>query len=457
MAVRIWVGLLLAAAFMLVACGDSDDAAQQTAAEQEPQTAAEQQQGQAQPEAQAQGQAAAQAQGQSEAQAEAQAEVGEQGPLRIGLLLDFSGGLAEFCAEMRLGVELAIKHLNEGGGVFGQPVELLVADTKLEPLLGVEEARRLVEVEQVHAIVGALSSAVTLPVAESVSGPSGIPQIAMGTSPQLSIADDNDFLFRTTLSDVTQAPVLAQLIRDRGFDNIGVIYRDDPWGQGFADALAASWDGAAELVAIDPTAFSFLSELQHSARNGAQALVLLAFTVESEIILREAIEHGVYEQFVFGPVGRSLSLLNAVGVEYLADMYGTGPIPSPPTDSSEAWAADFEAEYGRPVGEPYVKEAYDAVISLGLAAQRAGSAEGAAIRDQMRDVGAAPGTVVMAGSAGVAEGLRIAAAGGELDYQGAAVTLDWDQNGDLSRGYVGVWRFTPEAQIELVEAVPFGD
>ena len=48
----------------------------------------------------------------------------------------------------------------------------------------------------------------------------------------------------------------------------------------------------------------------------------------------------------------------------------------------------------------------------------------------------------------MAEGLRIAAAGGELD---------WDQNGDLSRGYVGVWRFTPEAQIELVEAVPFGD
>lgn len=451
MAVRMLVGLLLAAALVLAACGDSDDAAQQAAA-QEPPAAGEQAQQQ-----QGQAQAATQTQGQSEGQTVAQTGAGEQGPLRIGLLLDFSGGLAEFCAEMRLGVELAIKHLNEGGGVFGQPVELIVADTKLEPLLGVEEARRLVEVEQVHAIVGALSSAVTLPVAESVSGPSGIPQIAMGTSPQLSIADDNDFLFRTTLSDITQAPVLAQLIRDRGFDNIGVIYRDDPWGQGFADALAASWDGASELVAIDPTAFSFLSELQHSARNGAQALVLLAFTVESEIILREAIEHGVYEQFVFGPVGRSLSLLNAVGVEYLADMYGTGPIPSPPTDSSEAWAADFEAEYGRPVGEPYVKEAYDAVISLGLAAQRAGSAEGAAIRDQMRDVGAAPGTVVMAGSAGVAEGLRIAAAGGELDYQGAAVTLDWDQNGDLSRGYVGVWRFTPEAQIELVEAVPFGD
>lgn len=444
MPVRILIALLLAAMSILAACGDSDDAQQQVAAESTAQesSTAEQQAQQSQP--------------QPEAQSQPQAEASDQGPLRIGLLLDFSGGLAEFCAEMRLGVELAIKHLNDAGGVFGKPVELVVADTKLEPLLGVEEARRLLEVEQVHAIVGALSSAVTLPVAESVSGPSGIPQIAMGTSPQLTIADDNDFLFRTTLSDISQAPVLAQLIRDRGFDNIGVIYRDDPWGQGFADALAASWDGVAELVAIDATAFSFLSELQQSARNGAQALVLLAFTVESEIILREAIEHGVYEQFIFGPVGRSISLLNAVGVEYLADMYGTGPIPSPPTDSSRAWAIDFEAEYGRPVAEPYVKEAYDAVISLALAAQTAGSSEGAAIRDELRAVGAAPGTVVMAGTDGVAEGLRIAAEGGELDYQGAAVTVDWDENGDLSRGYVGIWRFTTEGTIELVEAVPFG-
>ena len=47
-------------------------------------------------------------------------------------------------------------------------------------------------------------------------------------------------------------------------------------------------------------------------------------------------------------------------------------------------------------------------------------------------------------------------AGGELDYQGAAVTLDWDEHGDLSRGYVGIWRFTREGSIELVEAVPYG-
>ena len=181
--------------------------------------------------------------------------------------------MAEFGEELRFGFELTIEHLNAAGGVLGRPVEFVIADSALEPLLGVEEARRLVEVEGVHAIVGPLASAVTLPVAESVTGPSRIPQIALGTSPLLTTADDDDFLFRTTLSDISQGPVIAQLIRDRGFSNVGALYRDDPWGQGFADALSASWDGPLELVAIDPRGTSFLAELQRSRRGGADRLL----------------------------------------------------------------------------------------------------------------------------------------------------------------------------------------
>ena len=291
-------------------------------------------------------------------------------PLKIGLLVDFTGGLAEFGEEMRLGFELAIEHINAAGGVLGRPVEFVIADSALEPLLGVEEARRLVEIEGVHAIVGPLASAVTLPVAESVTGPSRIPQIALGTSPLLTTADDDDFLFRTTLSDTSQGPVIAQLIRDRGFSNIGALYRDDPWGQGFADALSASWDGPLELVAIDPRGTSFLAELQRSGRGGAEALIVLAFAIEAEVIIREALEQGLYDQFLFGPGGNSLALLEAIGPEHLGGMYGTGPTPSPPTDSSAAWADSFEAKYGRAARTPYVKETYDAVIALALAPRR---------------------------------------------------------------------------------------
>lgn len=78
-----------------------------------------------------------------------------------------------------------------------------------------------------------------------------------------------------------------------------------------------------------------------------------------------------------------------------------------------------------------------------------------AIRDRLRAVGSGPGTVMHAGPEGVAAALRILAAGGTVDYQGAAATLDWDANGDLRRGHVGIWRFTADGRIEDLEAVPF--
>ena len=37
-----------------------------------------------------------------------------------------------------------------------------------------------------------------------------------------------------------------------------------------------------------------------------------------------------------------------------------------------------------------------------------------------------------------------------MDYDGAAVTLDWDERGDLRRGHIGIWRFTADEQIEDV-------
>ncbi len=167
--------------------------------------------------------------------AAAVARADEPAVLKIGLLMDFSSGSAEVNKDRRRAFDLAIKHLNDGGGVFGRPVAIAVGDTTTSPETAVEEARRLVEVEGVHAIVGPNSSANTLPVAERVIGSAGIPAITFSaSSPKLTDAADNDFLFRTAPSDVPQGPILARVAREQGFDNVGVLHVDDAWGQGLA-------------------------------------------------------------------------------------------------------------------------------------------------------------------------------------------------------------------------------
>ena len=377
-------------------------------------------------------------------------------PLKLGLLFNFSEGATARALDRKRAFDLAVKHLNAAGGVLGQPVEVAVGDSTRDPAAAVAEARRLVEETGIHALVGPNSSANTLPVAEQVTGPAGIPAITpSASSPLLTDAADRDFLFRTVLSDRAQGPVLARVTRERGVDNVGVIYRDDAWGAGLATAFADAWDGEISAVGFGRAQTTFLAELRRTAAAGAEGLVVIAFETEAVIIVREAIEHDLYRQFTFGDAARSPDVVREIGGQHLGGMYGTAGATAPDNPVAAAWDAAFVAEYGQLPAFAYVRETYDATIALALAAQAAGSTRGALIRDQLRAVGSAPGTVVSAGAEGVAAALRILAAGGAVDYEGAAVTLDWDRNGDLTRGHIGVWRFTADERIETLEAVPW--
>ena len=377
-------------------------------------------------------------------------------PLKLGLLLNFSEGSTGRAVDRKRAFDLAIGHLNAAGGVLGQQVAVAVGDSTLKPAAAVAEARRLVEAEGIHALVGPSSSANTLPVAEQVTGPAGIPTVTpSASSPKLTEAADGDFLFRTVLSDSAQGPVLARVTRERGYDNVGVLYRNDAWGAGLAAAFTDAWDREITVAGFDPAQTTFVPELRGTAAAGAEALVVIAFEAEAAIIIREAIDHGLYRQFTFGDAARSPAVVRAVGGKHLGGMYGTAGASAPDNPVAAAWEAAFVAEYGQLPVFTYVKETYDAAIALALAAQAAGSTSGALIRDQLRAVGSAPGTVVGAGAEGVAAALRILAAGGAVDYEGAAVTLDWDGNGDLTRGHIGIWRFTADERIETLEAVPW--
>ncbi|MDD9984093.1 MAG: ABC transporter substrate-binding protein, partial [Gammaproteobacteria bacterium] len=117
----------------------------------------------------------------------AAARTDEPTALKIGLLLDLSSGSTEVHRDRQRAFELAIRHVNEGGGVFGLPVTVAVGDATAEPEKAVAAARHLVEVEGVHAIVGPNASASALPVAERVIGPAAIPTVSFSaTSPALT-------------------------------------------------------------------------------------------------------------------------------------------------------------------------------------------------------------------------------------------------------------------------------
>ena len=382
-------------------------------------------------------------------------EADPSAPMKLGLLLDFADS-PETAADRKRGFDLAIKHINEGGGVLGRPVEGIAADATRKPGPAVAAARFLVEENGVHAIVGPNASGAALPIVEAVIGPGRVPTVSpSATSPQLTESPDDDFFFRTTLSDIAQGPVLARVTREQGYDNVGLIYIDDAYGQGLAASFEETWEGTLEAVAVGADQTTYLPQLRQSAIAGGRALVIISFEAQALEIVRQALDKGIYQRFFFGDAAKRERLVREIGGALLGNMYGTAGSAAPDSQATVEWEESFMAEYGRLPEFPYVKETYDATVALALAAQAAGNLNGEAIRDQLRKIAGAPGQEVLGTPVGVSEGLALLADGREIDYEGVASPLDWDKNGDLESGYIGIWRFTEEEGIEELETVFF--
>ena len=375
--------------------------------------------------------------------------------LKLGLVLNFTDSPEASQARHRA-FDLAISHLNLAGGILGQSVEGFAVDATSDPDVALERVRLLVDAARVHAIVGPNASSASLPVAREISGLRRAPTISpSATSPLLSNVEDDDFFFRNALSDSAQGPVLAQVTHERGFDNVGLIYQNDAWGIGLAEAFQQAWPGQVRAVSVELEQDSFLPQLEDSAVNNPQALVVIAFESVAIPLVQEAVDSGLYDSFTFGDAAKRLSLVQAVGAEHLAGMYGTAGAPSPESDATRNWDQAFVNEYGALPHVPYMKETYDAVIAIAFAAQAAGTLDGSAIRGKLREIGSSPGQVIHATPAGITEALQLLEDGEDIDFEGVAVSADWDDNGDLSQGYIGVWRFTASGDIEDVDAVFF--
>ena len=101
-----------------------------------------------------------------------------------------------------------------------------------------------------------------------------------------------------------------------------------------------------------------------------------------------------------------------------------------------------------------MNETYDAMVLIGLAAAKAGNTtDSAAIRDALREVANGPGEVVMAGEEGIRRAMELIAQGQDINYEGAAGSVEMDENGDVVSGHIEVWKIEG-GEIVSVRQVP---
>ncbi|MCX8133800.1 MAG: ABC transporter substrate-binding protein [Roseococcus sp.] len=365
--------------------------------------------------------------------------------IRIGVILSATGGLAAFVPPIRAGIVLAFEEMNAAGGVLnGRRLQMIEADDQTNPQAGVTVATRLVQAENVSAIIGPMASGITIAVANAVTVPAGVPIVSpSATAPAVSQINDNDTVFRTAVPDGLQGQVLARLVREAGIERVAIMAINNDYGRGLAGSFTAAFQARGGTVAAsqnyEENRPSYRAELQTLARTGnPQALLLIGYPASGgNTILRNSIENGFFQRYIGTDGMRDQSVIDQVGARALEGMFGTGPGTAAAPERREAYAAAFRrANPQMDPGAAFVAQAYDAAYVIGLAIQAAGSAERAAIRANLRTVANAPGEVVGPGE--FARARDLIARGVKVNYEGASGPVEFNATGD-AQGRIEHW------------------
>jgi branched-chain amino acid transport system substrate-binding protein len=354
--------------------------------------------------------------------------------VKFGFLGGVTGPIESLVPPIIDGANLAATHVNDQGGLLdGKTIEFIVGDTTCaDATKAADAADRLVNVDNVSAIVGALCSGATISAANNAGIPGGAAMISpASTSPALTTLDDKDLVFRTATSDAAQGPVLARVIQAAGHNNVAVTYVNNDYGKGFAESFAAAFTDAGGTIAASEAhedgKADYRAEIGSLASTGAEALVVLAYADGSgQTVLRQALEGGDFDVFYGGDGMVSQTLADNVPA-------ANGKIimtrqANPATPASEAFSA-AATDAGYNPNATYAGNSYDAAFILALAAEKAGSTDRAAIAKEIRAVATEPGETILPGEWKKAK--ELIAAGTDINYYGAAGSQDFDENGDV--------------------------
>ena len=362
------------------------------------------------------------------------------GTLTIGSLLPQTGNLAFLGPPEFAGVELAIKDINEAGGVLDKDVEYVEGDSgDTQQDVANPTVDRLLQAKA-DAIIGAASSGVSFSVIDKITSAGVVHYSPANTSPDFTTYNDKGLYFRTAPSDVLQGRVLGETILADGFSNVGILALQDPYGEGLAKNVGdtvSSGGGAVspeEPVFYDPAATNFDAQIGEIKAGDPDAIVLIGFE-ESAKVIQAMVAQGIGPQdvplyLVDGNLSNTLGEDLPKGV--LDGVKGTLPGAAAPGDFRKRVLTvdDSLDEF------PYTAESYDAVITTALAAIVAKSDAGV-------DIGKALPDVTRDGEKceSFEDCKELAEAGTDFDYDGVSGPIEFSDNGDPTQASIGVYTY----------------
>ena len=338
--------------------------------------------------------------------------------VKLGVIFGFTGPIESLTPPMADAAEMAMKEVTDSGAFMnGSSVTAVRADsTCTDAAAATAGAERMITSDGISAIVGADCSGVTIAVLQNVAMAKGMVMISpSATSPALSDMEDNGLFFRTAPSDAREGQVVAEMLKEKGYNSVALTYTNNDYGKGLADAIQSNFESMGGSITIvtahEEGKGDYSAEVGALAQAGGDLLVVAGYLDQGgKMIIQGSLDAGSFDTFFLpgGMIGDSLP--TAIG----SDLNGSFGVVAG-TDSPGA--AMMSKIVGSELG-PFVGESYDAAALIMLAMQAAGSTDSSDFAAKVLDVANAPGEKIYPGE--LAKGLKILAGGGEIDYVGAS-------------------------------------
>lgn len=319
----------------------------------------------------------------------------------FGEVGSLTGPEATFGQSQHDGIALAVREINEAGGVLGRPIRVITYDNQGKPTESAAAANRLIVRDQVHVLIGEVASSRSLamaPIAEEHQVPMITPA---STNPR--VTEGKDWVFRVCFIDPFQGLVMAKFAREElGISRVAVLrdVRND-YSVGLANFFVKAFEELGGDVLVDQSYsagdIDFRSQLTEIRARQPEAIYVPGYYTDVGLIARQSRELGL-DVPLMGGDGWDSSKLYEIGGTALEGSYFSNHYSfENPDPVVQGFIKRYREAYGR-VPDALAALGYDAARLAADAIERVGSLDRSAIRYALattRNFRGVTGTITM--------------------------------------------------------------
>jgi branched-chain amino acid transport system substrate-binding protein len=304
--------------------------------------------------------------------------------IRVGHFASLTGDTATFGQSADRGMQLAIQEINAAGGVLGRPLELISEDDRSVTEEARSAAQKLLQRDGVVALLGEVASSRSLAAAPEAQR-ARIPMISpASTNPK--VTEVGDYVFRACFIDPFQGAVMARFAaQELGARRVAILldYKQD-YSVGLADYFRRTFkELGGEIVADERYTggdIEFRAQLTTVRAAKPDAIFVPGYYTEVGLIAKQARELGIDVPLLGGDGWDSEKTLEIGGAAVEGYYFSTHYSADAESPKVQEFVRRYRESYGA-VPDAMAALGYDTAHILSDALRRAGSSDGAKLRD----------------------------------------------------------------------------